>query len=983
MSYLFSSTVTIAPHHVQEWRDSGIDPAIIHANLESLSEATEIDRFLNWHTRQRWQHSPFEQGWVCRGLDPLADWQRMGWGCFKPDTPRSNAEGKPLKYEHPKGEATRAFFLAMPDEMFWQRVLADVRVPIVLVEGAKKAGALLSLGYAAIALPGIFNGRRKQPERLIPELQGFASGDRPVYFCFDHDTKPKTVRQVNLAILRTGKLFERAGCRVRVIQLPGPEKGVDDFIAAQGAEQFHKLYRFAIDFSSFRSQINHALTHEPNVVIHQRYVGKYPELPSQLVGIKSAKGTGKTEALKQLVRESPRVLLIGHRVALLRNLAERLGLWLYSSEGVTIERVPKLAITLDSLYKLTTAHNRYDLVIIDEVEQALEHLAASDTCKAYRDKVLAVFEYFIRSTKQVIVADADLSDIALDYLSTIRGHETPFLLVNNYRNGGRSIHWFEGTETSGIVSDLQTCIAQGHRPYIFTDSKHEAKRLFLQLTEAFPEKKIDVIHGDNSGEEDKITFVQKINEQVVDLDVLITTPTLGTGVSIDVNHFTCVYGIVHGGNLSATEVSQGLFRVRPAVPMAVWVSGQVRGGYRETSAKRLQQQLLNCNEATGVLLNINSETGDREALNDHFLKLWSEQKARKNASLNQLRDALADLLQEEGHTLVRLGNVVDPIMRDAIQATSTRVKDAEATAIANAPALTSFEAELLEFKDRLSEAERQQLEKRRIQQSYGMVVTPELVKLDKRGRLIRSLAALDDLLADPEVAKLRDFKEREKYLLLTDWHHYSLKRAVRERLGLLQYLDPDREFSNEDLESLGELCRTCRYDIKAILNLTIPENASNRWILGVLLEQLGLKLLTRWVGSRGQQRKLCRIDPDSWNFATQVLDYRRSLRSTLDPQSLPTPTNQPPPVLTPTLIQSNSGGEAEEPKADSLREDEVRTLVAMLSEVESSQELADFEVLTSTQWQQVWDAMPDSVRQQMQQVWQYQLAPNLDEVRQG
>lgn len=969
MSYLFSSAASIAPHHFQEWRDSAIDPAIIHANLESLSEPTDIDRFLNWHTHQRWHHSPFEQGWVCRGLDPLANWQRMGWGCFKPDVPRSNAEGKPLKYEHPKGEPTRAFFLALPDETFWHRVLADVRMPIVLVEGAKKAAALLSLGYAAIALPGIFNGRRKQPERLIPELQLFANADRPVYFCFDHDTKPKTVRQVNLAILRTGRLFERASCQVRVIQLPGPEKGVDDFIAVQGPEQFHKLYRFAIDFSSFRSQINHSLTYEPNVVIHQRYIGSYPALPDQLVGIKSAKGTGKTEALKQLVRQSPRVLLIGHRVALLRNLAERLGLWLYSSAGVTIERVPKLAITLDSLYKLTTANNRYDLVIIDEVEQALEHLAASDTCKTYRDKVLAVFEYFIRSTKQVIVADADLSDVALDYLSTIRGDETPFLLVNDYRNGGRSIHWFEGHETSGIVSDLQTCIARGHRPYIFTDSKHEAKRLFLQLTEAFPDKKIDVIHGDNSGEEDKIAFVQRINEQVIDLDVLITTPTLGTGVSIDINHFTCVYGIVHGGNLGATEVSQGLFRVRPVVPMAVWVSGQVRGGYRETSATRLQQQLLNCNEATGVLLKINSQTGDREALNDHFLKLWSEQKARKNASLNQLREALADLLQEEGHTLIRLGNVVDPVMRDAIQATSARVQEAEAEAIAQAADLTSFEAELLEFKDRLSEAERQQLEKRRIHQSYGMAVTPELVKLDNRGRLIRSLAALDDLLSDPNVAQLRDLKEREKYPILTDWHHYSLKRAVRERLGLLQYLDPDREFSNEDLEPLGELCRNCRYEIKAILNLTIPEKASNRWILGVLLEQLGLKLLTRWVGSRGKQRKLCRIDPDSWVFATQVLDYRRSLRNTSNPSDSPDATNQPFPVLTPSLIQLTTSGESDEATNDLLQEEEVKTLSTMLCEMESSQELADFQVLTATQWQQVWESLPEAVQQQVNQLW--------------
>lgn len=984
MSYLFSATGTIAPTHFQEWQASAIDPAIIQLNLESLDDATEIDRFLNWHPHSRWQRGPFQQGWRCRGLDPLANWERMGWGCFKPDSPRQDAEGKALKYEHPKGEATRAFFLAMPDAQFWQRVQADAREPIVLVEGAKKAGALLSLGYAAISLPGIFNGRRKQPERLIPELLPFVQSDRPVYFCFDYETKPATLRNVNLAILKTGRLFEQAGCAVQVIHLPGPEKGVDDFIGAQGAAAFQAQYEAAQAFSHFRARLKNSLTYEPALVLNQRYLGDYPSLPETLIGIRSAKGTGKTESLKRLVGQAPRVLLIGHRVALLRNLAERLGLWLYSAEGVHIERVSKLAITLDSLYKLNTIGNRYDLVIIDEVEQALEHLAASDTCKAFRDKVLAVFEYFIRSGTRVVVADADLSDVALDYLSTIRNHgvaldaappsthlEQPFVLVNEYQNGGRTIRWFEGTDASALIAELKEQIAGGDRPYVFTDSKHEAKRLYLQLSEAFPDKQIHVIHGDNSGEEANVCFVQQINQQVRQVDVLITTPTLGTGVSIDVEHFTQVYGIIHGGNLSATELSQGLFRVRPTVPMAVWVCNHRRGGYRESNPKRLQQNLLDCNEATGLLLQIDPQTGDRYALNEHFLKLWCEQRARKNASLNTLRESLAELLQEEGHTLTRLGDRVDLTLREEIKTTSYRVRDAEAQAIAQAADLSSFEAEVLEYKDRLTEAERQQLEKRRIQQSYGMRVTPDLVKQDNRGRLIRTIAALDDLLADPDVAKLRDLKERENYPILTDWRHYSLKRAVRERLGLLRYLDPDREFSNEDLEPLGEMCRACRYDIKAILNLTIPANASNRWILGVLLDQLGLKLLTRWQGARGQQQKLCRIDPDAWAFAKQVIAYRQNHRTQASP-----PANQPipPSVLTPLFKPDlDPGGDGQnlpslQQNSLELSAPEDKLLSAKILEINQALiNLGKSTELTEPQIQALWDSLPDPVKQRIQQ----------------
>ena len=39
----------------------------------------------------------------------------------------------------------------------WEK---ENNIPITLIEGAKKAGALLSAGWAAIALSGVYNGYR-------------------------------------------------------------------------------------------------------------------------------------------------------------------------------------------------------------------------------------------------------------------------------------------------------------------------------------------------------------------------------------------------------------------------------------------------------------------------------------------------------------------------------------------------------------------------------------------------------------------------------------------------------------------------------------------------------------------------------------------------------------------------------------------------------------------------------------------------------
>ncbi|OWY60304.1 hypothetical protein B7486_69890, partial [cyanobacterium TDX16] len=199
----------INPKHWQEWLQSAVAPEIIWDNIKSLVgttpyeylcyseklERTNTGRLVS-HLIRQYEHTE-RGGWWCASLDPLDNWQPMLWGCFKPDRPRLNRNnGKPIKYEHPPKTPTRAFFLQIPDRLwleiairygvtaactegqlhrfvndgtttrfrdsfeFWQWVLSHPEIPIVLVEGAKKAGCLLSLGYVAIALPGIFNGRR-------------------------------------------------------------------------------------------------------------------------------------------------------------------------------------------------------------------------------------------------------------------------------------------------------------------------------------------------------------------------------------------------------------------------------------------------------------------------------------------------------------------------------------------------------------------------------------------------------------------------------------------------------------------------------------------------------------------------------------------------------------------------------------------------------------------------------------------------------
>ncbi|MHC5931976.1 DUF3854 domain-containing protein, partial [Nostoc sp.] len=292
--------------HLQEWLGSGIDEEIFHLNARSLHGTTpyeyllyspKISRRNDGRLRDRdlkkYQHIELG-GWWCNGIDPLNEYALMMWGCFKPDHPRRDRQKihKFIKYEHPFREETRAFFLLVPNRIwvkvsnrsgipiteedlqhpggFWHWVWRH-NVPVTIVEGVKKAGALLTVGYAAIAIPGVNAGYRTPTDEygtaigkpnLIPDLKHFATQGRQVNICFDQDNKPETVQRVRTAISRMGRLLVNEGCSLRVIDLPlGAEKGVDDFIVAHGQPAFDALYNTAVALELWEIKLFTLLTY--------------------------------------------------------------------------------------------------------------------------------------------------------------------------------------------------------------------------------------------------------------------------------------------------------------------------------------------------------------------------------------------------------------------------------------------------------------------------------------------------------------------------------------------------------------------------------------------------------------------------------------------------------------------------------------------------------------------------------------------------
>ncbi len=957
----------IVSQHYEEWKGSGVSPDLINLNVESVTPGYEgfelllySDRIprLNTGRLPAWALKKYthieDGGWWCSGLDPLQNWNPMLWGRFKPDTPRvdqAKGNGKLVKYEAPPKESARLVYFrvsiniwqrisdrysiplpAIIEEVegeakgFWQWVQAHPEIPLILTEGEKKTAACLSLGFVAIALPGIWMGVQRKGDifELHPDLVPMAGQGRNFVILFDHETRTKPRNAVRRATLWLGKAIKEQGANCEVALLPGPEKGVDDWLVSLGKNRAESalcsLLADAISledyrrsqFANFKRGIRAYL---PNLQVNVRYLSSAVQLPqSGLVGIISGMGTGKTELMTAWRKTNPKVRFLnnGHRVTLLKNLAQRLQTQIYSELGsADLSTVTALSITIDSLYKLSYSLKKYGCIFIDEASQFLAHLLLSKTCKDNQAEILEVLEYIVYNAPLVVIADANLDDATINFFRAMRPEgEQPFIIKNNYKDSKRQVFWYEEKNNSALVAQACSAAMAGQKFKLVSDSKKFIKkmeRLLTGLEVPTPDGgtrslRIKAIYSENSGSEENIEFIKNIRSAVKNYDILLASPSLGTGVDIPDYHFNLIFGAFHAVSLAATDCSQMLWRYRPNVDMHIWVNKHPLFGYKPINPAKIKQQILDSNRMTAFLIRRDKKTGERGAEKDWALDAYCQIIAQKNFSINNLRWDLKSLLKEMGNQIVVVDSQHDKNTTETFKEVGQELNEEYCQGVVNAEDINKQQYRSMMSKDYLDPEKFKECEKFRIRDSYGLDISPELVSLDNHGRLLTKLIALEELLADPQeiledeqtrkrytcppsLVADRDSSERDYLPLCFHWKNRSSAWLARFNIGLRDIvlkLFAGEEFTRESpqLMLFQDLATRCAKQIKAILGFWVSPDKSKSpiWTLALFLEQLGLKLQSHKRGSRGEQVRYYQLDPESKEFALHVLAYRQEQR---------------------------------------------------------------------------------------------------------
>ncbi|OKH41141.1 hypothetical protein NIES2101_34775 [Calothrix sp. HK-06] len=908
-------------------------------------------------------------GWWASGID-LLTMQPSEWGCFKSDQPRIDQEKselflapqsgiapkvhkqlieltpwmawgitvnlKHIKYEHPSKVQTEIFALWVPARVwqkvalrynvhlpddyknlplsaFWQWVIDNPGIPIVLTEGAKKAAAILSCGYVALALPGV-NGGYRQPKNdfgendglpfLINPLKIFAQKGRRIYFCFDADDKQRTVRNVNFALHKTAKLFNAAGCEVKVITWnPLLGKGIDDVLADTGAEQFDELYKNALAFNEWQSLQLKRLTYKPNLVLNQRYLGEII-LPAsaKLIGLKSPKNTGKTELMKfntaPVIRSGEKCVLgIVHRVQLGLGTADRLGLsFVTEITGDWVDKEVGKAngffLCIDSLHALSQARFNPDdykgcWVILDEVVQLIWHLLTAETdVKKNRVLIIKNLKKLLQNAEKIIIADADLNDAAIDFIRSLVGYDVePWIVENQYKfENPWKVYEFTDKNASPLIKKLLERLKAGEKHMLcVSGQKHKSKWGSINLEEYFKKKipgiKILRIDSQSVTNPNHPAFkcTNDLNKILLEgqYDLVIATSTIETGVDIKVNVFDGVWGIFQG--IQTTDsVRQHLSRYRLPVPRYVWIKqiGINRVGNGATTVKELIASERKKDKLTiKQLISI----GFEETINDDFepicVSTWAKLGCVINLGMRDYRNQVLNDLKYEGHILLNASETLlmpTPDEAEIVNDQVTEVRDnnyqAYRESVASSDSPTSIELEKLARKQEKTDEERLIEHKGQLENKYLVNVTPELIEKDDNGwysqvRLHYYFTEGRDYLPDRDkkiMSNALSGGDGHYFLIDTNSNQMGVKIATLDYIGLANLLEGG-EFneSHPTIQDIFTKCKNNSWEIKTLLGLDFSKTSKPIELVQRLLQTIGYKMpFLRREGGKGNQKRI-------------------------------------------------------------------------------------------------------------------------------
>jgi len=311
------------------------------------------------------------------------------------------------------------------------------------------------------------------------------------------------------------------------------------------------------------------------------------------VFIRSPKGTGKTTAVADWL-QGESVVVIAHLVTLVHGLAEKFRAVRYDrSDAGTLRQqdarfASRFATTIHSLWRCHERAWGGSTVVVDELTQVMRLLSG---CSPGRDGIdptrrvnlLAVFLHAIRSSRQSIHLDADLTPQYAQLLARLAGIplERCLFVYNDYRpergEARRVGSLAELADLAVKVAAFPQALQPRQGVLLYTASTRRQAEVFAQRLRAAGVEHLLVTADTRRKNPEVGEWLKAPQSEGAYYRVVVVSPALSTGVSLDTLPdgsplFKHVFhaGVIHGLHLD--DHRQQIARVRGAPQVTYFIT---------------------------------------------------------------------------------------------------------------------------------------------------------------------------------------------------------------------------------------------------------------------------------------------------------------------------------------------------------------------------------------------------------------------------
>lgn len=315
------------------------------------------------------------------------------------------------------------------------------------------------------------------------------------------------------------------------------------------------------------------------------------------VFIWSDMGTGKTFGMADAIADAlPHgvVIVVTHLTSLVKGNEERLTALLkmrgvsariahYSdSNPVDVADAQLIFTTLHSLHSVIDrigGAERVSLAMFDESESVAQIMTA-DIMDKSRERVANALDELSAAGCKLVMLDAHLGESTYAFCNAYLSGDWVMLDNQYQRWAGNEYQWIKSdsknAEKAGIAKAVELLKA-GKKPFVTSGSKSQAIRIYNTLKKIGLLENLKVLKAWNDGGSPELQACKDNHDLFNDYDLVIATPSVGTGISIEPRNgepnFDCVISFIvrHKNTPDAVSAMQMPFRVRKTRENKIWL----------------------------------------------------------------------------------------------------------------------------------------------------------------------------------------------------------------------------------------------------------------------------------------------------------------------------------------------------------------------------------------------------------------------------